>query len=73
MSPPTFPKDPVEAAIERGAKTAALLVGARDKLFEPMAAIMLIAGPDGLRACAAGVVEAVIQGHRNIAADEAQR
>jgi hypothetical protein len=52
--------DAVEAAIARGEATARLLVQYRDALFEPMAALLLIAGPDGLRACAAGVVEAVI-------------
>lgn len=52
--------DPVEAAIERGGATARLLIANRDALFTPMGAILLIAGADGLRACAAGVVEACI-------------
>lgn len=55
--------DPVEAAIERGDATAKLLIGFRDALFEPMGGILLIAGAAGLRASAAGVVEAVIAAH----------
>jgi hypothetical protein len=52
--------DPVSEAIARGDATARLLIGFRDRLFEPLAGIMLIAGEDGLRACLAGVAEAVI-------------
>lgn len=56
--------DPVQAAIERGDATARVLIGYRDALFRPMAALLLITGADGLRACAAGVVEAVIEAQR---------
>jgi hypothetical protein len=61
--------DPVAAAIERGSKTAALLIAHRDALFYPMGALLLIAGPEGLRACAAGVVEAVIAANEGRASD----
>lgn len=50
----------IQAAIERGDATARVLIKHRDQLFEPCEALLLIAGPDGLRTCAAGVVEAVI-------------
>lgn len=56
--------DPVQAAIERGDATSRLLIGFRDQLFAPMAGLLLICGADGLRAAAAGVVEAVIAAQR---------
>jgi hypothetical protein len=40
-----------------------------DPLFYPMGALLLIAGPEGLRACAAGVVEAVIAANEGRASD----
>lgn len=55
--------DPIQDAIDRGAATARLLVENRDALFKPCAALLLITGEAGLRACAAGVVEAVIAAH----------
>lgn len=56
----------VEAAIARGQHTADLLIQNRDALFAPMAALLLITGSaDGLRACVAGVTEAVIAAHQN--------
>lgn len=57
--------DPVDAAIERGGKTAALLIEARDSLFPGMASLLLITGEEGLRACVAGVAEAVIYAKRH--------
>lgn len=59
-----MPDRAVQDAIDRGNRTAELLVKYRDQLFEPMAALLLITGPEGLRACAAGVTEAVIQASR---------
>jgi len=56
--------DPVEAAIARGSAAAARLIGFRDALFEPMAGILILGGEDGLRACVAGVAEAVITANR---------
>lgn len=52
--------DPVQDAIARGEATARLLVAHRDALIHHMAALLLICGVDGLRACAMGAAEAVI-------------
>lgn len=54
----------IQAAIARGDATARLLIQHRDALFQPMAALLLITGQDGLRACVAGVAEAVIAAHQ---------
>lgn len=56
--------DPVDQAIARGSAAAERLIGFRDALFEPMAGILLLGGEDGLRACVAGVAEAVIIANR---------
>lgn len=73
MSAPNIPADPIEAAIERGSRTADLLNEHRDALFGHCAALLMITGSaDGLRACAAGVVEAVIAAHERRAARAAQ-
>lgn len=53
--------DPIIAqAITRGSAAAERVIGFRDALFEPCMGLLLHLGPDHLRACAAGVVEAVI-------------
>lgn len=57
-------RDNIEAAIARGGATAALLISHRDGLIEHMAALILITGVEGLRACAAGAAEAVIIAHQ---------
>jgi hypothetical protein len=55
--------DPVQAAIDRGDATARLLISHRDSIIYHLAAVFLITGPEGLRACAAGAAEAVIIAH----------
>jgi hypothetical protein len=52
--------DAVQAAIERGDATARVLIAHRDAVIYHMAAILLITGSEGLRACAAGAAEAVL-------------
>lgn len=56
--------DPIAAAIARGSRTAELLISHRDAVIEHAAAILLITGEEGLRACLAGAAEAVIFAHR---------
>lgn len=58
--------DPVQAAIERGDATARVLISHRDAIIRHLAAVLLITGPEGLRACAAGAAEAVIVANRNL-------
>lgn len=55
-----MPDPAIEAAIARGNAVAGRLIEQRDSLFKPFAAIYALAGPQGLRACVAGVAEAVI-------------
>ena len=62
--------DPVQAAIERGGVTAGMVISHRDALIHHFAALLLITGVDGLRACAAGAVEATIAAHRNLTIQE---
>lgn len=50
----------IQAAIDRGSATAAIVIKHRDGLIEHMAALVLITGREGLRACVAGAVEAVV-------------
>lgn len=52
--------DPVTEAIAHGDATARLLISHRDAVIYHLAAVYLITGPAGLRACAAGAAEAVI-------------
>lgn len=52
--------DPIQEAIARGDATARLLTAHRDALIHHMAAVVLITGPEGLRACVGGAAEAVI-------------
>lgn len=54
--------DPIHDAIQRGDATARVLITHRDAVIYHLAAILLISGEQGLRACAAGAAEAVIQG-----------
>lgn len=63
----------VQAAMERGAASAALVVKHRDALIEHMAALILITGKDGLRACASGACEAVIAAQDGIVWGELTR
>lgn len=57
----------VTAAIERGRRTAEMLIEHRDALFPHFAALLRITGsPEGLRACVAGVAEAVIIAERRM-------
>lgn len=56
----TAARDPIAEAIERGTAVGRVLVTHRDAIIHHLAAVYLIAGPDGLRACAAGAAEAVI-------------
>lgn len=56
--------DPVQAAIDRGNAMSSVLIEARDALFEPMTRLVVITGEEGLRACVAGVAEAVIEAKR---------
>jgi|GEM_PF-3057760 hypothetical protein len=69
MTEPT--PDPVAAAIERGGATARLLVAHRDALIHHLAAILLIAGPNGMVACAYGAAEAVRIAHERRTRGEA--
>lgn len=55
-----MPDPVIQAAIERGATVTKAIIQHRDALFPACEALLLIAGPDGLRACMAGVVESVI-------------
>lgn len=56
--------DAVAEAIARGDATGRVLIAHRDAVIFHLSAILLIAGPDGLRACAAGAAEAVIAAAR---------
>lgn len=58
--------DAIQAAIERGDATARVLIAHRDAVIYHLAALLLIAGADGLRACAAGAAEAVIAANKNL-------
>lgn len=60
----TIHPDPVQAAIDRGNAMSAILIEARDSLFAPMTRLVMITGDEGLRACVAGVAEAVIEAKR---------
>lgn len=60
----TIHPDPVQAAIDRGNAMSAVLIEARDALFGPMTSLVIITGDEGLRACVAGVAEAVIEAKR---------
>jgi hypothetical protein len=62
--------DPVAEAIERGGATGRVLVAHRDALIHHLAAVYIITGAEGLRACAAGAAEAVIIAHRKIEGEE---
>lgn len=52
--------DPVQAAIDRGSATAAMVIKHRDALIEHMAALVMVTGRDGLEACVAGAMGAVL-------------
>lgn len=56
--------DPIPAALARGDATSRVLVAHRDAIIHHLAAILLIGGESGVRACAAGAAEAVIAAHR---------
>jgi hypothetical protein len=66
-SPEKPPRSPdqavIDAAIERGNSMSAALVRNRDALFPAFRELLLVAGAEGLRACVAGVTEAVIAQH----------
>ncbi len=55
--------DPVRDAIARGDAVAEVLILHRDAVIEHLAAVLLIGGVDGVRACAAGAAEAVVLAH----------
>lgn len=58
--------DPIQDAIDRGNATASLVIAHRDALIHHLAALLLITGVEGLKACAAGAVEATLIAHNNL-------
>lgn len=58
--------DPIAEAIARGEATARILIEHRDQIIHHLAAVYLITGAEGLRACAAGAAEAVIIAHERL-------
>lgn len=50
----------IQEAIERGDAASRVLISHRDAVIYHLSAILLIAGADGVRACAAGAAEAVV-------------
>lgn len=66
-------EDPVAAALARGERWLAEYNASRDLLFEPMGAIYRLFGATALRACVAGVAEAVIIQERGAAQNGAVR
>lgn len=58
------PQDPVAAAIARGDATARVLIAHRDAVIHHLSAILLIAGPRGMEACAYGAAGAVLIAHQ---------